>query len=156
MTGLPVIERIFTDTNGMVVVECRYHRATTRHRFVYRPDLPEGGYFGDCPRCWKQDGVLINGGPVFDDGPDTWMVCRKHKVKWFVGSGLFSAWLYMTDKELLRGHYVLSTFQEVESVDDYRHTAEYIDNKRLNRDPLAVPPEEDECNYTTGEPGFES
>ena len=59
-------------------------------------------------RYWKQDSVLINEGWVFDDGPDTWMVCKKHQVKWFVGSNLFSAWFDMT------------------AIMDYRLTAEYM------------------------------
>ncbi len=141
MTGLPVIERIFTDTNGMVVVECRYHRATTRHRFVYRPDLPEGGYFGDCPRCWKQDRVLKNSGYCFDNGPDVWIICERHKVKWSAGSGLFSHYHDMTKEELLKDQYILSTLHQVDPVHDYRDTAEYIDNIGHNRDPLAFPPE---------------
>jgi len=85
--------------------------------------------------------VLVNDGHIFDDGPDIWIVCEKHKVKWCAGSNLISGWRDMPEKELLRGHYILSTFHKVDPVLDYRGTAEYSENIRLNRDPLAVPPE---------------
>jgi hypothetical protein len=91
---------------------------------------------GRCPqKRWRY---------IFDNGPDIWIVCQKHKVKWYVGSGLFSAWRDCTSEELLRGRYILSTFHEVERVNDYRSTAEYMTNKRLGRDPLTLPSDDDD------------
>ena len=45
-----------------------------------------GGYWGVCPKCYGSDGNL-------DIGPDHWFHCRKHKLKWSIGSNLFSAWV---------------------------------------------------------------
>ena len=44
--------RIMADTDGNVMIE-RSTAPGMRYKFIYRPDLPEGGCFGDCPRCWK-------------------------------------------------------------------------------------------------------
>ena len=41
--------------------------------------------FGGCPHCGQNDGYL-------NDGRDHWFRCDRHKVKWWVGSNLFSSW----------------------------------------------------------------
>jgi hypothetical protein len=47
--------------------------------------LPEGAYFGDCPKCGKNDGYLnVNRNHYF--------LCKEHKTCWGVGSNLFSSW----------------------------------------------------------------
>ena len=51
---------------------------------------PETDYFGVCPACYTNDGCL-------NIGPDHWYVCHEHRVKWCVGSNLFSAWRHETD-----------------------------------------------------------
>jgi len=134
--------RIFADTDGNVTVEESNTSGTRRTKFVYRPDLPEGAFFGDCPRCWEHDGVLANDGHIHD-GPDNWIICRKHKVKWFWGSGLVSGWRDTPEKLLIKWHNLLSGLQRVEPVLDYRITAYYSENIRFNRDPLTVPPEKE-------------
>jgi hypothetical protein len=40
-------------------------------------------YFGVCPTCGSNDGFLII-------GRDHWFICKEHRVKWLVGSNLFS------------------------------------------------------------------
>ena len=48
------------------------------------PDMAKLDYFGVCPKCFRNDGYL-------NDGPNHWYHCRRHKLKWYVGSNLFSA-----------------------------------------------------------------
>jgi hypothetical protein len=50
-----------------------------------KTELPEGAYFGDCPKCGKNDGYLnVNRNHYF--------LCKEHKTCWGVGSNLFSSW----------------------------------------------------------------
>tara|TARA_R110002020_G_scaffold39950_2_gene118166 strand:+ start:4076 stop:4309 length:234 start_codon:yes stop_codon:yes gene_type:complete len=42
-------------------------------------------YFGVCPICGKQDGYL-------NIQRDHWFVCHEHKIRWHVGSNIFSQW----------------------------------------------------------------
>ncbi len=41
-------------------------------------------YFGGCPHCLRNDGFL-------NIGREHWFVCHRHKMKWCVGSNLFTA-----------------------------------------------------------------
>jgi len=47
--------------------------------------LPEPDYFGNCPKCGRNDGRV-------DIGPDYWCFCHKHRVKWWICSDLFPHW----------------------------------------------------------------
>jgi hypothetical protein len=49
-------------------------------------------HFGTCPHCHKTDG-FINIGSVHV------FLCREHKLKWCVGSNLFSCWRHQTEDE---------------------------------------------------------
>lgn len=49
-------------------------------------------YFGVCPTCKKSDGYI-------NIGKGHWFYCREHKVRWFVGSNLFSSWRDETEEE---------------------------------------------------------
>jgi hypothetical protein len=42
-------------------------------------------YFGGCPSCGRNDGLynLCN---------EHWLVCHTHKVRWTIGSNIFSGW----------------------------------------------------------------
>ena len=53
------------------------HRATGDER--------SDPYFGTCPHCDK-------GGVVLNVGPNHWLVCRDHGVKWCAGFNIFSFW----------------------------------------------------------------
>lgn len=46
-------------------------------------------YFGCCPKC-HLPGVLTF------IGTDDWMVCERHLIAWWIGSGLFSGWQELT------------------------------------------------------------
>jgi hypothetical protein len=48
-------------------------------------------YFGGCPKCGKNDGC-------FNIYSDHWYYCSTHRVRWTVGSNLFSGWKYETDE----------------------------------------------------------
>jgi len=64
-------------------------------------------YFGLCPLCGRNDGFLNN-------LRDHWMICNKHKTKWYVGSNLFSAWRDMSGEEQDSQRKELTEFTEVE------------------------------------------
>ena len=48
------------------------------------PD-PKLDRFGLCPKCLRNDGFL-------NIERDHWYHCRTHKLKWWIGSNLFSCW----------------------------------------------------------------
>lgn len=50
-----------------------------------RPPVTTEQSFGGCPTCGGNDGYL-------NVGPDHWCVCAAHKMKWPIGSNLFSDW----------------------------------------------------------------
>lgn len=79
--------------------------------------LPEPNYFGDCPRCGRNDGYL-------NDGREHWFVCYRHRLKWYAGSNLFSSWRTETPAEVMRQQAQLASYREVRPRD---------------RDPLAAP-----------------
>ena len=70
-------------------------------------ELPEPGVFGDCPKCGKNDGYL-------NVGREHWFVCGKHRVKWFVGTNLFSSWRYETEQDWERSYALLAGYREIE------------------------------------------
>jgi hypothetical protein len=119
--------------DGYVVIQ----RGSRKYKFVYKPDVPdEGDHFGNCPRCWETDGLLKTDGHLPDDGGrGNWFVCRKHKIKWCVGTGLISTDL--SSEEYLRCEYLLASYQTVEPIHDFRCTAEYSDKVRMLEIPLA-------------------
>jgi hypothetical protein len=49
-------------------------------------------HFGGCPECGDNDGFI-------NVGRSHWMICKAHKVKWCVGSNLFSSWRGQTEDE---------------------------------------------------------
>ena len=50
-----------------------------------RGPVTRDNHFGACPYCGQSDGYL-------NDGRNHWFRCDRHKVKWWVGSNLFSSW----------------------------------------------------------------
>jgi hypothetical protein len=48
-------------------------------------------YFGVCPTCQKTDGYT-------NVGRSHWFFCKEHRVKWWVGSNLFSSWQGETEE----------------------------------------------------------
>ncbi len=52
----------------------------------------EDDRFGICPYC-------LNTKPYLNIGMGHWFYCEKHKVRWFVGSNLFSSWRDETEEQ---------------------------------------------------------
>ena len=75
--------------------------------------------FGVCPHCVRDDGFL-------NVGRSHWFFCREHKVKWLVGSNLFSGWRHETEEQQ-RSRYDeigLGSFQEIAPISPARGRAE--------------------------------
>jgi hypothetical protein len=70
-------------------------------------DFPTIDYWGGCRRCGRHDGYL-------NDGPEHWFICRRHRVKWRVGSNLFSGWRDESDLDRARQRFELAQFREAE------------------------------------------
>ncbi len=71
-------------------------------------------YFGVCPICQRQNGML-------NDGPDHWFVCNTHMTKWCVGSNLFSGWQHLTDEQLFAQRDKLTRYRAIK---EFHRTAE--------------------------------
>jgi hypothetical protein len=69
-------------------------------------------YFGTCPHCHHTDGYI-------NVGKHHWFLCDKHKVKWFVGSNLFSSWRRETIKQQRAAY-------EARGVGAYTEVAPYL------------------------------
>lgn len=65
-------------------------------------------HFGHCPECGKE-GVNRN------VGRDHWFACDEHKLRWYVGSNLFSYWRDQTREQWDRNAELLKSYREVES-----------------------------------------
>ena len=68
---------------------------------------PEEAYWGICPACHRNDGYL-------NVGRDHWFVCHAHRVKWCIGSNLFSSWRYESREEWAENRDVLKGYTEIE------------------------------------------
>jgi hypothetical protein len=86
-------------------------RQTQRWRYKISSDPAADNYFGACPRCKENDGF-------YNVGPDHWSFCREHKVKWCIGSNLFSSWRDQTEDEQRR-HYNANGFGTYETVEPF-------------------------------------
>lgn len=53
------------------------------------------GYFGLCPECPPTPRDF----PHANVGAGHWFYCAEHRIKWFGGSNLFSAWRDETELE---------------------------------------------------------
>jgi hypothetical protein len=65
-------------------------------------------YFGTCPHCHDYDGWI-------NIGRGHWFFCDEHKVRWCVGSNLFSQWRFQTEQEqrAIYDKYDLGSYTEV-------------------------------------------
>ena len=59
-----------------------------KHKILATGDL----YFGLCPHCRSNDGYI-------NVGRGHWFYCQEHRVKWFIGSNLFSWWREQSEAE---------------------------------------------------------
>ncbi len=69
--------------------------------------LPVKNHFGDCPQCGGNDGYI-------NIGRDHWFVCRRHGVKWYVGTDIFPGWRNENAEEWRLNAILLSHYLEVE------------------------------------------
>jgi hypothetical protein len=67
-----------------------------------------------CPECGGGDGRVINVGPA------QVAFCSKHRVKWVIGSNLFSSWRNQTEDEQRR------IYDEL-GLGDFEHVDERVD-----------------------------
>ncbi len=75
--------------------------------------LPAPNYFGDCPKCRQNNGYL-------NIGREHWFICRKHRVKWYVGSNIFPGWRTETERAWKQNTLLLANFMEIEPLQQYR------------------------------------
>jgi hypothetical protein len=68
-------------------------------------------HFGTCPHCHDYDGRI-------NVGRGHWLFCDAHKVRWWVGSNLFSDWRYQTEEEQ-RAIYDAKGFGSYRDVEPY-------------------------------------
>ena len=73
-------------------------------------------HFGFCPICRKADGCL-------NIGKGHWLFCVEHKVRWFVGSNLFSSWRDETEQQQ-RDRYDALDFGNFKDVVPFHPTVE--------------------------------
>jgi len=66
-------------------------------------------YFGVCPTCGKNDGYL-------NVGKTHWFVCHEHKVRWNVGSNLFSSWRHEDEETWHRNAEDIRGYTEITEV----------------------------------------
>jgi len=71
--------------------------------------LPAPNHFGDCPKCGKNDGYV-------NVGQNHWFICKKHRVKWLVGTNIFPGWRRETEKDWEHNALLLVNYMEVEPV----------------------------------------
>ena len=76
---------------------------------------PEVDYFGGCPFCRRLDACL-------NIGRDHWYACGRHRVKWCVGSNLFSAWRHENEAIWARNAALLAQYVEVEPLSPPQRT----------------------------------
>jgi hypothetical protein len=68
-------------------------------------------YWGTCPHCHDYDGFI-------NIGRGHWFFCDEHKVRWCVGSNLFSCWRFQTEQEQ-RAIYDAKAFGSYRDVEPY-------------------------------------
>ena len=64
-------------------------------------------YFGVCPKCFCTDGNL-------NVGREHWYHCKKHKLKWWVDSNLFSGWQYESESQWAANAQLLADYKEIQ------------------------------------------
>ena len=85
-------------------------------KLIEFPDMANLDYFGVCPKCFRNDGYL-------NDGPDHWYHCRRHKLKWWIGSNMFSGWQLEDESTRRASAELLAGYTEVEEFNPLDQTA---------------------------------
>jgi hypothetical protein len=128
-------------------------------KFICRPDLPWGNFYGDCPACWEIYGVLRNDGLRYDGtghNSDNFFVCDRHGVRWYFGSGFYPELYEAEEKPVSSGKIIplrrrLETYRVVEAVFDFRQTAEYADAEKERIETMSKSPEQKQYASNLGE-----
>ncbi|MCP4626445.1 MAG: hypothetical protein GY850_23485 [bacterium] len=76
--------------------------------------LPVENHFGDCPKCKNNDGHL-------NVGQEHWFYCKKHRVKWHVGSNIFPDWHEESAENWQQNEELLGFFMEIEPVQTWKY-----------------------------------
>jgi len=63
-------------------------------------------HFGVCPQCGKT-GEMLN---VADYH---WLVCHEHKLRWLIGSNLFSSWQHENEDDWQRNFEIMQGYKEI-------------------------------------------
>jgi len=63
-------------------------------------------FYGTCPRCGCE-GELVN------IGPDQWMVCDAHRVKWPLGRDVIPGWDVETEQQWQHNHWRIAGYKKV-------------------------------------------
>ena len=66
-------------------------------------------YFGLCPICRETNGYL-------NIYKRHWFVCHRHKVKWCVGSNLFSSWKLESESQWKKNYDKIWNYDEVRAI----------------------------------------
>ena len=67
-------------------------------------------HFGGCPKCGGNDGIY------YANIKSEWMVCNKHRVKWWIGRNLMSGWRIMDATDAARHEHLLAQYREVDPI----------------------------------------
>lgn len=73
--------------------------------------MNDAGYWGLCPGCFQPSDVIV------DMGHEHWAICHEDRVRWCLGSGLFSAWQDRSPVDQLEAELAILEYDEVEPVD---------------------------------------
>jgi hypothetical protein len=80
--------------------------------------FPEPDYFGDCPKCYRNDGC-------YNYHMDHWYVCHKHKVRWLIGGNLFSSWKRETHEDWFRNWQLIGNYKVIKSLNRWKPDPEF-------------------------------
>jgi len=72
-------------------------------------DLTTVDHWGGCPKCLSHDGYL-------NLDREHWFKCDSHRVRWLVGSNLFSSWRFESQADWWRNGDRLAGYRIVEPV----------------------------------------
>lgn len=69
----------------------------------------DDNYWGACPECRSANGVLVR-----NVNRCHWFCCDRHRLKWYIGANLFSAWREEPECVWLENAELLDTYRDVE------------------------------------------
>lgn len=72
--------------------------------------FPTIDYFGGCPKCGRNDGYV-------NVGQEHWFYCEPHRMKWCIGTNLFSGWQEESETIWRRNAHKLAAYREVEALE---------------------------------------